>query len=85
MSCACLVFSVWGHGIDADGKLLWDREPEFESQQTALPRYLTDVQEDGKALQFDGARKRYILTEEFDEDKLNGYSKFKVFWMKRKK
>jgi len=34
------VFSVWGHGIDADGKLLWDREPEFESQQTALPRYL---------------------------------------------
>ena len=80
-----LVFSVWGHGIDADGKLLWDREPEFESQQTALPRYLTDVQEDGKALQFDGARKRYILTEEFDEDKLNGYSKFKVFWMKRKK
>ena len=82
---ACLVFSVWGHGIDADGKLQWDREPEFESQQTALPRYLTDVQEDGKALQFDGARKRYILTEEFDEDKLNGYSKFKVFWMKRKK
>lgn len=82
---ACLVFSVWGHGIDADGKLLWDREPEFESQQTALPRYLTDVQEDGKALQFDGARKQYILTEEFDEDKLNGYSKFKVFWMKRKK
>ena len=72
-------------GIDADGKLQWDREPEFESQQTALPRYLTDVQEDGKALQFDGARKRYILTEEFDEDKLNGYSKFKVFWMKRKK
>ena len=69
----------------ADGKLQWDREPEFESQQTALPRYLTDVQEDGKALQFDGARKRYILTEEFDEDKLNGYSKFKVFWMKRKK
>ena len=61
---ACLVFSVWGHGIDADGKLLWDREPEFESQQTSLPRYLTDVQEDGKALQFDGARKRYILTEE---------------------
>ena len=29
---ACLVFSVWGHGIDADGKLQWDLEPEFESQ-----------------------------------------------------
>ena len=82
---ACLVFSVWAHGFDADGKILWDREPEFESQQTAIPRYLTDVQEDGRALQFDGARKRYLLTEEFAEDKPNGYSKFKVFWLKRKK
>ncbi len=36
---ACLVFSVWAHGFDADGKILWDREPEFESQQTAIPRY----------------------------------------------
>lgn len=63
----------------------WDREPEFESQQTAIPRYLTDVQEDGRALQFDGARKRYLLTEEFAEDKPNGYSKFKIFWLKRKK
>ena len=62
------------------------KAPDAEqAAETALPRYLTDVQEDGKALQFDGARKRYILTEEFDEDKLNGYSKFKVFWMKRKK
>lgn len=82
---ACLVFSVWAHGFDADGKILWDREPEFESQQTAIPRYLTDVQESGNALQFDNARKRYVLTEEFDADKANGYSKFKVFWLKRKK
>ena len=35
---ACLVFSAWAHGFDADGKILWDREPEFESQRTALPR-----------------------------------------------
>ena len=32
---ACLVFSVWAHGFDADGNILWDREPEFESQKTA--------------------------------------------------
>ena len=44
---ACLVFSVWAHGFDADGNILWDREPEFESQKTAIPRVLTDIQEDG--------------------------------------
>ena len=82
---ACLVFSVWAHGFDADGNILWDREPEFESQKTAIPRVLTDIQEDGNALQFDGAFKRYVKTEEFDEDKPNGYGKFKVFWLKRKK
>ena len=81
----CLVFSVWAHGFDADGNILWDREPEFESQKTAIPRVLTDIQEDGNALQFDGAFKRYVKTEEFDEDKPNGYGKFKVFWLKRKK
>ena len=82
---ACLVFSVWAHGFDADGNILWDREPEFESQKAAIPRVLTDIQEDGNALQFDGAFKRYVKTEEFDEDKPNGYGKFKVFWLKRKK
>ena len=45
---------------------------------------LTDIQEDGNALQFDGAFKRYVKTEEFDEDKPNGYGKFKVFWLKGK-
>ena len=68
---ACLVFSVWAHGFDADGNILWDREPEFESQKTAIPRVLTDIQEDGNALQFDGAFKRYVKTEEFDEDVLH--------------
>ena len=82
---ACLVFSVWAHGFDADGNILWDREPEFDSQRAAIPRCLTDIQEDGSALQFDGAFKRYVKTEEFDTDKPNGYGKFKVFWLKRKK
>lgn len=82
---ACLVFSVWGRGLDEEGSILWEKEPEFESQQATLPRVLTDVQEGGTALQFDGARKRYLLTESFEEDKANGYSKFKVWWLKRKK
>lgn len=72
---ACLVFSVWAHGFDAQGKILWDKEPEFESQRSALPRVLTDVQEEGTALQFDGLRKRYVMTEEFASDKPNGYGK----------
>lgn len=82
---ACLVFSAWAHGLDADGKILWDKEPEFESQRSALPRILTDVQENGTALQFDGMRKRYIQTEEFAADKANGYSKLKVFFLKHRK
>mgnify|MGYP003373162454 CR=1 FL=1 len=81
---ACLVFSVWAHGFDENGKILWDKEPEFETDQKALPRVLTDVQEEGTALQFDGLRKRYVLTEEFDTDKMNGYSRFKVFLLRQK-
>ena len=45
---------------------------------------LTDIQESGDALQFDGARKRYVKTEEFDTDKMNGYSRFKVFLLRQK-
>lgn len=82
---ACLVFSVWGHGLDSDGRILWDKEPEFESQRTALPRTLTDIQESGKALQFDRLRKRYVLTEEFALDKGNGYGRWKVFWLQHRR
>ena len=82
---ACLVFSVWAHGLDETGKILWDKEPPFETDQKALPRVLTDVQEEGTALQFDGLRKRYVLTEEFDTDKMNGYSRFKVFLLRQKR
>lgn len=82
---ACLVFSLWAKGFDADGKILWDKEPEFEVDQQAIPRVLTDVQENGTALQFDGARKRYVQTEEFDADKPNGYSKLKLFFLKMRR
>lgn len=82
---ACLVFSVWGSGFDADGKIRWDKEPDFESQQSALPRVLTDVQESGNALQFDGMRKRYVKTEEFTQDKANGYGPWKLFWIKHRR
>ena len=63
---------------------LWEKEPEFDTDQKALPRRLTDVQENGDALQFDSARKRYVKTEEFDTDKMNGYSRFKVFLLRQR-
>ena len=78
------MFSLWANGLDETGKILWVKEPEFEVDQKAIPRVITDVQENGTALQVDNQRKRYVKTEEFDEDKPNGYGKFKVFWLKRK-
>lgn len=79
---ACLVFSAWAHDLDKDGKILWDREPEFESQREALPRVLTSVMESGNALQFDNLRKRYVKTQEFASDKANGYGKLKVLFLR---
>lgn len=81
---ACLVFSVWARGFDSDGNILWIREPEFETDQKAIPRRLTDVQENGQALQFDSARKRYVYTEELTSDKANGYGRIKLFFLRRK-
>lgn len=81
---ACLVFSLWANGLDETGKILWVKEPEFEVDQKAIPRVITDVQENGTALQVDNQRKRYVKTEEFDEDKPNGYGRFKVFLLRRK-
>lgn len=82
---ACLVFSAWADGLDSEGKILWDKEPEFESQRIALPRILTDVQESGNVLQFDGLRKRYVKTQEFSLDKANGYGRLKVFFLQHRK
>ena len=81
---ACLVFSLWANGLDETGKILWVKEPEFEVDQKAIPRVITDVQENGTAMQVDNQRKRYVKTEEFDEDKPNGYGRFKVFLLRRK-
>ena len=36
-------------------------------------------------MQFDDAFKHYVQTEEFAEDKANGYGKWKVFWLKEKR
>ena len=61
---ACLVFSAWAHGFGRDGELLWDKEPEFESQRTALPRVLTDVQENGTyiaTVQYAGTASRALV------------------------
>ena len=79
-----MVFSLWANGLDETGKILWVKEPEFEVDQKAIPRVITDVQENGTALQVDNQRKRYVKTEEFDEDKPNGYGRFKVFLLRRK-
>ena len=76
---ACLVFSLWANGLDETGKILWVKEPEFEVDQKAIPRVITDVQENGTAMQADNQRKRYVKTEEFDEDKPNGYGRFQSF------
>ena len=82
---ACLVFSVWASGLDEDGKILYDKEPEFEVDQKALPRMLTDIQENGNALQFDGQFKRFVKTEEFSEDNPNGYSRLRLLFLRKKK
>ena len=57
---ACLVFSLWANGLDETGKILWVKEPEFEVDQKAIPRVITDVQENGTAMQVDNQRKRYV-------------------------
>ena len=66
------------------GAFCGDKEPTIEADRAVLPRVLTDIQEDGCALQFDGARKRYVKTEEFETDKANGYTPFKMFWLRRR-
>ena len=49
-----------------------------------MQQYQRIKEENGDALQFDGARKRYLRTEEFERDKPNGYGRFKVFWLRRR-
>lgn len=79
---AGLVFSAWADGFDHQGTILWAKEPAFESQQKALPRCLTDIQENGQALQFDHACKRFVYSEELLVDKANGYGRIRLFFLR---
>lgn len=81
---AGLVFAAWAEGMDTNGTLLW-KEPEFESQRQALPRRLTDVQNYGKALQFDASPQRYLFAEEFRTDKANGYGPLRSFLLRHRR
>ena len=56
---ACLVFSLWANGLDETGKILWVKEPEFEVDQKAIPRVITDVQENGTAKLCRGCHNRF--------------------------
>ena len=82
---AGLVFSSWADGFDPDGAVQWGPEPSYEGHRAVLPKRLTDVQEDGRALQFDGLRRRYVRVQELESDREHGYSKWKLFWIKRRK
>lgn len=81
---AGLVFGVWARGFDEEDNILWDNVPDFEMARKALPHRLTDVEENGNALQFDRARKRYLFTEEFSSDKANGYGTFRTLFLRRR-
>lgn len=81
---AGLVFGVWARGFDEEDNILWDNVPDFEMARKALPQRLTNVEENGNALQFDGARKRYLFTEEFSSDKPNGYGTFRTLFLRRR-
>ena len=81
---AGLVFGVWARGFDEEDNILWDNVPDFEMARKVLPHRLTDVEENGNALQFDGARKRYLFTEEFSSDKANGYGTFRTLFLRRR-
>ena len=82
---AGLVFSAWADGFDPDGAVQWGPEPSYEGHRAVLPKRLTDVQEEGRALQFDGLRHRYVRVQELESDREHGYIKWKLFWIKRKK
>lgn len=82
---AGLVCALWAPGFDEDGNIPWIDIPKYGSLYDTVPRVLTDIQENGNALQFDGQSRRYIKTAELESDKNNGYGKIKLFLLKRKK
>lgn len=81
---AGLVFHQWASGLDDEGRLLWEGEPASPSLRQALPQRLTEVQEEGAALRFDGERRRFLRAEELTCDRENGYGRWKLFWLRRR-
>ena len=81
---AVLVFEVWASGFDKDGFIQWINKPKYDSFIAALPTQLTDIQEDGNALQFDGQFKRFVKINEIKSDKDRGYTKLKLLFCKKK-
>ena len=81
---AGLVFEVWASGFDKDGIIQWIDKPKYDSFIEPLPMQLTDILEDGNALQFDGKFKRFVKIKEITSDKERGYTKWSLFRMKRR-
>ena len=79
------VFEVWASGFNEDGNINWIDLPPYESFQKPLPKKLTDIHEDGNALQFDDQVKRFVKVGELKEDKEHGYGKMKLLFLKLKK
>lgn len=80
---AGLVCALWATGFDEDERIPWMDVPEGRLYET-IPRLLTDIQEDGNALQFDGEFRRYVMTAELSSDRENGYGKWKLFRLRQK-
>lgn len=81
---AGLVCALWAPGFDVEGKIDWIDVPEGRLFDT-IPRMLTDIQQDGDVLQFDGEFRRFVKTAELSSDRENGYGKLKLFRLRRKK
>ena len=81
---AGLVFEVWASGFDKDGTIQWLDKPKYDSYLEALPTQLTDIQENGNALQFDDKFKRFIKINEIKSDPERGYTKWKIMFIKKK-
>ena len=81
---AGLVFEVWASGFDENGVIQWIDKPKYDSYVSALPTQLTDIQDDGNALQFDEKFKRFVKINEIKSDPERGYTKWSLFRMKRK-
>lgn len=82
---AGLVFEVWASGFDEEGRIDWIDKPKYDSYLAALPDKLTDIQDEGNALQFDGQFRRFVKVTELTSAPEHGYSKWKLFRMKHRK